>query len=271
MAKNDNLTDFLTDVANAIRTKKGTTNLINPQDFSSEIESIETGGGENKLPQVADKTVIEITSEDLNGATKIGNYLFQNCTALTSAVIPNSVTSIGTYAFQNCSKLTSITIPDSVTSIGNYAFYNCRGLTSITIPNSVTSIGNSLFQSCGNLTNAIIGDGVTKITDYMFGVCMKLTNVTIPNSVTSIGSGAFQMCALTDIIIPSNVTEIKSNAFFGCSKMTTMTLLPTTPPTLASTSSIPSNVTKIEVPADSLTAYQTATNWSNFADKMVGV
>ena len=179
MAKNDNLTDFLTDVANAIRTKKGTTNLINPQDFSSEIESIETGGGENKLPQVADKTVIEITSEDLNGATKIGNYLFQNCTALTSAVIPNSV--------------------------------------------------------------------------------------------TSIGSGAFQMCALTDIIIPSNVTEIKSNAFFGCSKMTTMTLLPTTPPTLASTSSIPSNVTKIEVPADSLTAYQTATNWSNFADKMVGV
>ena len=46
MAKNDNLTDFLTDVANAIREKKGTTDLINPQDFSAEIASIETGGGE---------------------------------------------------------------------------------------------------------------------------------------------------------------------------------------------------------------------------------
>lgn len=45
MAKNNNLTDFLTDVANAIREKKGTTDLINPQDFSSEIASIETGGG----------------------------------------------------------------------------------------------------------------------------------------------------------------------------------------------------------------------------------
>lgn len=45
MAKNDNLKDFLTDVADAIREKKGTTDLINPQDFSAEIASIETGGG----------------------------------------------------------------------------------------------------------------------------------------------------------------------------------------------------------------------------------
>lgn len=45
MAKNDNLKDFLTDVADAIREKKGTTEKINPQDFSSEIKGIETGGG----------------------------------------------------------------------------------------------------------------------------------------------------------------------------------------------------------------------------------
>ena len=45
MAKNDNLKDFLTDVADAIRGKKGTTNLINPQDFSAEIASIQSGGG----------------------------------------------------------------------------------------------------------------------------------------------------------------------------------------------------------------------------------
>ena len=45
MAKNNNLTDFLTGVADAIRTKKGATELINPQDFESEILSIETGGG----------------------------------------------------------------------------------------------------------------------------------------------------------------------------------------------------------------------------------
>ena len=42
MAKDNNLTDFLTDVADAIREKKGTTDLINPQDFSNEIKGIKT-------------------------------------------------------------------------------------------------------------------------------------------------------------------------------------------------------------------------------------
>ena len=43
MSKQNNLTDFLTGVANAIRAKKGTTALINPQNFESEIASITTG------------------------------------------------------------------------------------------------------------------------------------------------------------------------------------------------------------------------------------
>ena len=45
MAKNDNLSDFLLDIANAIRDKKGSSEPINAQDFSSEIASISSGGG----------------------------------------------------------------------------------------------------------------------------------------------------------------------------------------------------------------------------------
>lgn len=44
MAKNDNVKDFCKDVADAIRAKKGTTDLINPQDFATEIEGISGGG-----------------------------------------------------------------------------------------------------------------------------------------------------------------------------------------------------------------------------------
>lgn len=44
MAKNDNLTDYLVDLADGIRAKKGTTDPINPQDFRKEIESISGGG-----------------------------------------------------------------------------------------------------------------------------------------------------------------------------------------------------------------------------------
>ena len=54
MAKNDNLQDFLTDVANSIRTKTGTTDPINAQDFSDKILSISSGG--NTLKNLLDAT-----------------------------------------------------------------------------------------------------------------------------------------------------------------------------------------------------------------------
>ena len=42
MGKENNLTDFVTDIADAIRAKTGKTGLINPQDFSTEISNIAT-------------------------------------------------------------------------------------------------------------------------------------------------------------------------------------------------------------------------------------
>lgn len=44
MAKTNNLTDFLADLANAIREKEGSTEAINPQTFSTRILALETGG-----------------------------------------------------------------------------------------------------------------------------------------------------------------------------------------------------------------------------------
>ena len=53
MSKQNNLTDFLTGVADAIRAKKGTTALINPQNFESEIASITTGADTSDATAVA--------------------------------------------------------------------------------------------------------------------------------------------------------------------------------------------------------------------------
>ena len=43
MARIDNLTNFLSDVASAIRNKKGTTDTILASNFDTEIASIESG------------------------------------------------------------------------------------------------------------------------------------------------------------------------------------------------------------------------------------
>lgn len=49
MAKDNNLGDYLTDIADAIRAKKGTSEPINAQDFASEITSIQGGGSNQRV------------------------------------------------------------------------------------------------------------------------------------------------------------------------------------------------------------------------------
>ena len=84
---------------------------------------------------------------------KLGDYVFNGCSGLTSLTLPSSVTEIGEHAFLNCSGLTNFTIPSGVTKIGASAFFCCYGLISLTIPSSVTAIGSQAFKHCSGLTS----------------------------------------------------------------------------------------------------------------------
>ncbi len=187
------------------------------------------GGGSSSSTAVPKTTSGAITIPSTLGGypvTSIRDYAFQDCSHLTSVMIPNGVTSIGEYAFRYCySSLTSVTIPDSMTSIGKCAFYYCSGLTSVTIPDSVTSLGSSAFDNCIKLKTVIIGNRVTSIGERTFGSCSSLESVTIPDSVTSIGYGVFQGCSsLTSIMIPDSVTSISESAFYACGKLQSVTI-----------------------------------------------
>ena len=184
--------------------------------------------------------------------TYISNYAFQYCYSLSSITIPDGVTDIREYAFQYCYSLANITIPDGVTSIGRNAFNGCYSLASITIQDGVTAISSYAFQYCGSLASITIQDGVTYIRDYAFNGCYSLASITIPDSVTSIGRSVFNNCygiryydfsACTDIPTLSN-----TNAFNG----------------------IPSDCQML-IPAALYDEWSTATNWSTYADHIVGV
>ncbi len=226
--------------------------------------------------------------------TSIGDFAFMSCTSLTDITIPYSVTSIGFSAFVSTS-LRSIIISDNITSIGQSAFANCRLLSSVTIGNSVTSIGDYAFEDCNLLTSVIIGNNVTSIGSYAFNGCTSLRSVTIPNSVTSIGQSAFEGCSslsnitignsvtsigcgafsdctsLRSIIIPNSVNWIENFAFTGCSRLTSVYCKPTIPPTGRSYM-FNSNASgrKIYVPRNSVSAYKSASGWSNYASSIEG-
>lgn len=143
-------------------------------------------------------SVIEIPSEiDGVAVVRIGDNAFdsfmQDCTNLTSVIIPDSVTSIGNSAFYGCTNLTNVDISDNLITIENSAFENCTSLSSVIIPDSVASIGNGAFKNTG-IVNIVIPKGVNNINYGVFYCCTKLTTITIPDSVTSIGDRAFQDC-----------------------------------------------------------------------------
>ena len=192
---------------------------------------------------------------------------------ITTLNIPSGTTQIGEYAFFHCSKLTSVEIPNSVTSIGTSAFEICTGLTSVEIPNSVKEIGSSAFSNCTVLTSVSIGNSVTSIGRNAFGNCIGLMSVNISNSVTTIGNYAFNNCTgLTSVSIGNSVTSIGNQAFSYCSGLTSITIQATTPPTLSTKYAFNNtNNCPIYVPAESVDAYKTATNWSELANRIQAI
>lgn len=159
--------------------------------------------------------------------TSIGDEAFNDCSQITSLVIPNSIKSIGKYAFRNCVGLMSVKLPDSVLNIGRGAFLNCTNLLCVNIPRHYTGSIRDVFKGCCNLNSINVDEGnplydsrencncvIATKENY---IVMGCKNSTIPNSITSIGTGAFEGCtSLTSIDIPTSVISIGNKAFSGC-------------------------------------------------------
>jgi hypothetical protein len=130
----------------------------------------------------------------------------------------------------------------------------------------VTKTGNSVWRFPSQLPS------IHHIGDRAFYRIERLESVTIPDSVTSIGDYAFRDCtSLKSVTIPNSVTSIGDGAFRDCPSLTSVYCKATTPPT-GGYFMFSSNASDriIYVPTSSVDAYKSATNWSTYADSIVG-
>lgn len=210
-----------------------------------------------------------------DGVTSVGYGAFYNCYGLQQASLPASMKILYSEVFRECWSLEKINFPDGMTNINDSCFYNCHGLKKVHLPNSITGFGSYVFAYCYALREINIPTGISYLPNGTCYRCYSLENITIPANITTIGDEAFYECfTLLNVRIHSGVTNIRYGAFNYCRAMQNYYLYPTAVPTLNSTSAfydIPGNCV-IWVPASTdreiLTAYKTASNWSNYADSM---
>lgn len=224
-----------------------------------------------KVVQIIDGSITELTAKELNGCTAINNKFFQEYLKLESIAFPKSITKIGSYAFNKCSALKNITFArgSELTEIGAYAFGYLTSIESINFEENTKLIimPTNLF-SFSNLKSIIIPDSVETM-EGAFNRCLELESVTFGENskLTSIEKTFYYNDALKKIILPKGLTNIGNSSFLNCSVLEEIVILAETPPTLgASGIKNCTALKKIIVPIGCGAAYKSATNWATFAD-----
>jgi len=157
-----------------------------------------------------------------SACTDIGTSVFEWCTRLTTVNFDSSsgLTTIPNYIFNNCSNLTTVTLPDGIEAIGEGAFKNCSGLAAPPMSKSLITIGKSAFDGCKGFTNLMLSETgqLSEIGESAFNNCSNITMVSLPETIDIINNYAFSGCtSLEDIYILRETvpTKIYQYSFGG--------------------------------------------------------
>ena len=185
--------------------------------------AVSLGAGVSALGANAFSGQTQLTTMSIPiNVTSIGNYVFDECTGLTSVVGLQGISVLPLKCFHKCTNLTSFTIPSNITQINSYSFY-LSGITSLNIPSTVTTINDYAFYGMYGLASIYGFAGISSFSKFCFTSCILLTDITIPPNILTIGEGAFQNSGLTSINIPSTVTSIGIAAFKNCVNLSSVT------------------------------------------------
>ena len=196
-----------------------------------------------------------------------GTYSFGNETIFT--------TFLGVYTSSSIYALTKIFIGDNVTTILVNSFYYHYSLNEIIFTDDLLSIGESSFRTCSSLKYVYIPDNVTSIAIYAFYYDYSLEYVRLSSNITTIDNYTFGYCtSLSKVIFPAGLTTINTYAFrHNYNNIVYDFTNSSAVITLSDFDAFQtlSALTIFKVPSSLETAWKAATNWSTYADYIVGV
>lgn len=198
MAKDNNIQDFLTDVADAIREKKGTTDAINPQDFSSEISSLEVGGGGgihigNTEPSDDDSIWIDITEETPPSIIEISRDIRDEAIPMINE---NSINYINEQNYQNEEQVKDM-VNDTIVKVKELS------LSTYTIKPNTFYMFPTANEIVVNLEEAT---DVSRYNEYMFQFTSnEYTTLTLPTNIKWIGDSEVEPNMTYQVSIVNNI------------------------------------------------------------------
>lgn len=156
------LTDKLTNIANAIREKTGSTRTMNLEGMAAAVTNITI---ENEIVPFIENTITNFSNEEL---TAISDYGLAG-KSMQSLYIPN-VVRVGGYAFDGCDAITEIHFEKHVTfESEKHPYMALRGAINavkIEFNDGFTTSMTYLFYSMTNLKAVIIrGDNVSQLNN----------------------------------------------------------------------------------------------------------
>ncbi len=216
----------------------------------------------------------------------IGDNAFENCTNLMNVIFDNNTASsitIGNYAFSGCTALKSVQIYTEVfVNLGTDVFYNTNDTYYVYVlsdkyTNYIYGENWRAISSRIDTVSSIYGDYA--IEEYLDGYSIRqyLGNdavVVIPSIingklVVKIGQEAFSYNKyLTEVTISSCVQVIEAGAFYNCYNLSTVIMLPDSPPQIDSTTFAgvsTSFVIYIDNTYDVLMEYMSANIWKQYS------
>lgn len=267
----------LTNIANAIRGKNGSTDTYKPSEMAAAITAISGGGGSNE------KAIIERTFSGVytnSEITKIGDYAFSGLGNNITGINAPNVETIWTYAFRGCGNIQSINMPKVEAIKGNAFGYSVYS----TMPKCVTNNTFPLIKECNNgqvVFGSMFDGELLYLPKMKDGLTLEdlVSNapkyVNLPEFVDQYKSRRRMFGSNTVIqkVWLPKVTNIQYKDFNGCTALVALilaktTLVPLTDVNAFENSTVATGTGYVYVPSALVSEYKTATNWVTYASQI---